>query len=168
MKINIDRVISFGALIISFATVILLVYEIRLSRKAQYASVMPYLHIVNFEMNRPGYRIVLLNDGLGPAFIESVKVIYYGKEYLGDLQDFLLASKIRMDSIKFTYTNVSEGRIIPAGAQFAMIAADGDLANSLRLLKIFNPEKMEIITVYKSVFDERWVTSSTSGTRKLD
>jgi hypothetical protein len=165
---NFDRVVGISALLISLSTVILLIYEVRLARRSQYAAVMPYVQLRNVETNTPSYKIVLFNDGLGPAFISSIRVIERGKTYEGDLQNFLETGDLKSAPLQYVYSNISSGRLIPAGAELPLISATGDLANSLRISNIFSNDSLEIVIEYKSVFDERWVMSTRRGVIKIE
>ena len=100
---NVDRTISLTAFFVSVATLFILLYQTNLShkqyelvREEQYASVMPYLVISyssDLDVYSPdsitSYELFLSNNGLGPAFIEEVKVIYQGKTYQMDPANFL-------------------------------------------------------------------------------
>jgi len=154
-----EKFIGLSAMLISLCTLILFVYELNITRRQQYASVLPYLQIRHIEMHFPTYKLSLINDGLGPAIIKSIKVTQDGKEYLGDPSQFIIQSGIfKIDTtLTFSMTNIYPGRLIPAGKQLDMISADGDLENAERLSNIFLNDKVTIEIEYESVYGERWI-----------
>lgn len=89
---NSDKIISLSAFVISIATLLALMYQIRLSgeqnelvRKQQYASVLPYLAIqVGTNNGSELFRLTLKNNGVGPAFIDEIRVVYNSQTYVGD------------------------------------------------------------------------------------
>lgn len=83
-KINANKVTSMMALLISLGTFSLLFYEINLTREQQYVSVLPYLSISQSNPSPGNYRIYVVNDGIGPAFIEQVRFLRNGETYFGD------------------------------------------------------------------------------------
>lgn len=140
-----EKFISLSAMLISLCTMGLFIYELNITRRQQYASVLPYLQIRHIEMHFPTYKLSLFNDGLGPAIIKSISVTHGGKEYIGDPAHFLLKSKIiNPDSVNFSMTNINPGRLIPAGKQLDMIIASGDIQNAERLSDVFLREDITI------------------------
>jgi energy-converting hydrogenase Eha subunit F len=151
---------GISALIVSILTLIGFTYEIQITRKQQYASVLPYLQVRNLEMYTPNYKLSIINDGLGPAFIKSIKVIDDGTEYIGDPQAYLAAKNLNItDSLVYTYSTIYTDRLIPPGKQIDMITAVGDDDNALRLSNIFVREGLNIQIEFESVFGERWILS---------
>jgi hypothetical protein len=156
-----EKFIGLSAMFISLCTLILFVYEINITRRQQYASVLPYLQIRHIEMHYPTYKLSLINDGLGPAIIKSIKVINNGKEFLGDPSQYIIKSGIlaKDTTLDFSMSNIYPGRLIPAGKQIDMITALGDMENAERLSNLFNNSETTIEIEYESVYEERWVLS---------
>jgi hypothetical protein len=149
---------GISALIVSILTLVGFIYEIQIARKQQYASVLPYLQIRNLEMYSPNYKLSIINDGLGPAFIKSIKVIDNGKEFIGDPQAYLVARDLYgVDTLNYTYSTIYIDRLIPPGKQIDMITAVGDEDNSVRLSDIFVRGDLNIQVEFESVFGERWI-----------
>lgn len=92
---NADRLFGIAAFIISIGSFLVYIYEANLIREQseliriqQYASVLPYLELGNSHPQDGDYKFILVNNGLGPAFVREVKVRYQGKVYEGDHVDF--------------------------------------------------------------------------------
>ena len=91
MKANADRIVSISAIVVSLATLIMILYQTNLMRQEQRASVMPSLMIgygKSDTLNVVQERIWLKNNGLGPAFIEKMVVIDSTGTHTMDLFDY--------------------------------------------------------------------------------
>ena len=147
------------AIIASMGTLFTIVYQTELIRKQQYASVLPYLEIWN-SWDEDSYRLVLVNNGVGPAFVEHVKIIYGDTTYRTDPANFL-PMVAKNDTINYSYSNLYNGRLIPAGTKINLIQGPDSLssmklwswfANSDSTRKV-NPN---LVIQYRSIYNERW------------
>ncbi|MGD1889542.1 MAG: hypothetical protein ACFB15_02905 [Cyclobacteriaceae bacterium] len=167
---NSEKIISLSAFVVSIATLLALMYQIRLSgeqnelaQKQQYASVLPYLEIMPQNRNPTHFRIALVNNGIGPAFIDEIRVVYEEQTYVGDPYAFHRNQIMKTDTIYFSYANISEGRVLPVGEEVILIEVDGSLEDKEKLMNWFSQnqegkELARIEVVYSSVYGARWVT----------
>ena len=180
---NADKIISLSAFVVSIATLLALMYQIRLSgeqnelaqrqqelvRKQQYASVLPYLELqTGTNVGDRLFEFLLYNNGVGPAFIEEVRIIYDGQEYPGDLLNFYRAVVLGEEDtvvLDLGTQGIYEGNLIPAGREISMLSAYA-YASSLKerdqLFKWFGrptkaPELARVEIIYSSVYGERWI-----------
>ena len=177
---NAEKIISLSAFVTSIATLLALMYQIRLSgeqnelarrqqelvRKQQYASVLPYLEIRLGTNNGDRlFELILLNNGVGPAFIEEIRTVYDGQVYSSDPAIFYRTVIVQKDYTIVGTQNVNKGQIIPAGEEIAMLTAFANASSPQdrdRLIKWFGhptqePELARVEVVYASVYGERWV-----------
>ena len=179
---NADKIISLSAFVVSIATLLALMYQIRLSgkqnelaqrqqelvRKQQYASVLPYLELVVGQNNGDRlFEFLLYNNGVGPAFIEEVRIVYNDQEYSGSLLDFYRAVVLQKEDtvVDLGTRGVYKGNLIPAGRLTAMLTAyDYSLTPEERdqLIEWFgrptkDPELARVEIIYSSVYGERWI-----------
>lgn len=162
MKINNDKIIGFTSILVSFSTLIILVYEINLTRKQQYASVLPYMSFLSYGMNSNKYFFRIKNDGLGPGFITEVKIIKNKEVYDEDPYEYLLRLKLpyykEVMKENITYSNIFQGMIIPAGEHVDIFQAfTKQSADSL--IKIIYDTEILIQVKYKSIYDEEWLVT---------
>lgn len=159
-----DKVLSLSAMMISLCTLGVFIYQTNLIRKQQYLSVYPYLSMFNAYSGTENYQYILVNNGIGPAMIKSVKVKYKGLTHDSDLPDFLRKhfheNKIGGDSLSTRYSNISVGRLIPANEEISVIEAVKDLTTAEILRKFINNEDLEFIIEYESIYGERWRISN--------
>lgn len=155
-----DRIVSMTAIIVSLGTLFTIVYQTQLIRKQQYASVLPYLEQWTSDQ-RDSYSFLLLNKGLGPAFIKEVKVLYGDSTYEGGPAKFVYDIIKPIDSVKnYFYGNIKKGMLIPAGERFEMVASENDLKNAGILRSWFSQrDSVTLEIIYESVYGERWVTN---------
>ncbi len=166
---NPERIVGTSAFIISLGTFLVLVYQTHLShkqaqlyyeqaaldRQEKYTSVLPYLELWN-QTNKGIYNLSLVNNGLGPAFVRGIRVHYQGKTYEGDPAQFLYHIIIPQDSsLSFGFTNISKGRLIPAGQSLILIGVTNSEQNAEKLRKLFD-KTAQVEVVYASVYEESW------------
>jgi hypothetical protein len=119
-----DKIVSFSAFFISFGTFAIYLYQTHLIQKQQHASVLPYLEIENSQPDEKTYKLILANNGIGPAFIRKIGIHYQGKFYEYDPANFygrVYHKQHPEDTLGFIISNVSPGRLIPANTQIEMI-----------------------------------------------
>ncbi len=165
---NSDRLFGIAAFLISLGTFSVYIYEARLLQKQQYASALPYLELWN-SGSGADYKLLLVNNGIGPAFIQEVKIHYAGKVYAMDHNTFFRKVIAPNDPIRYTSTNLSPGRVIPAGQTMELfsVANAPEVRNKLR--RWFEDEQAQIEIVYASVYGEKWqLKGMQDPPRKLD
>lgn len=166
---NTDRVVGLSAMFISVLTLITFIYQTKLMQKQAKLSVLPYLSVSSSYNtgDEPSFKLILINEGVGPAIIESRKVFYKGEEYDVDFFDFLAQQIPGLDSTEnISHASFNYGSILPAGEDLYLIAAFGDrgtvdfLAASLQEM---NTEDLDYEIVYRSIYGERWKVTNARG-----
>ncbi len=165
---NGDRLFGIAAFLISMGTFFVYIYEARLLQKQQYASALPYLEIWN-SGGGANYRLLLVNNGIGPAFIKEVQVRYKGKVYKMDHAAFYEKVRDSTDTFDFTHTNLLPGHVIPAGREIELIEIQDSPKGAARLRRLFGSNDAQIEVVYASVYEEKWQLKGLSNPpQKLD
>lgn len=135
-------------------------------RKQQYLSVLPYLSIGNENNYSPDYKLVLTNNGIGPAFIEAISITYDGEKYDMDLPEFLIHIKMGFDTVdNISYSNIYPGRMIPAGERIEIFSVDNSYKDALALFDILSalqPKGFDFELIYASIYEEKWRLTATS------
>ena len=158
---NSEKIISFSAIFISLLTLVVFVYQTNIIREQQRLSVLPYLQIGNYENARPNYKLVISNDGIGPAFIESVVTIRNGERFDVDLPRFLGQHIPEVDTIEDVFhSNIAPGQLIPAGAKIAILEVNNNLESAIQLYKILSDNDISIELIYASAYGEKWKLNS--------
>lgn len=160
-KWNADKTVSLSAILISLMTLFVSLYQTNMIRQQQRLSVLPYLSFGNYNTGGANYKLMLSNDGIGPAFIESVEISYKGKTYPYDLPVFFrdVIPKQVEQIKKFTHSNIFKGQMIPAGTKLSLLEIRNSPEDGIKLYKLLQKlkkEKMQLKIVYRSVYEERW------------
>jgi hypothetical protein len=159
---NADKLLSLMAFLISLGTFTVFAYQTYLIRKQQYASVMPYLALRVMEARNGNQlstaQLILKNDGVGPAFIRDIRIVYRDSAYTLDPAAFY-RSLVSPDSTSISTQTIEIGHVIPAGQEITLINAPSEYTASL-LNEIAKSAALEI--TYTSVYDEAWQINSSS------
>lgn len=118
---NIEKIVGLTALIVSLLTLIVFVYQTNLLRKQQYMAAYPHLSLMNEKSGTLQYSFGLSNHGVGPAFIESVKVSASNDMVYDDIIHYVEKTMGKQDSINYVYSNLWVGRLIPANEKINLI-----------------------------------------------
>ena len=174
-KLNADRIVSISAIIVSLATVFLILYQTKLMRQEQKSSVMPSLMIgygLNDSLNILNERIWLENRGLGPAFIKKILI----KDSLGkhevDLHKYF--EEINSNKNAVGVRRFFPGLIIPKNEGMTLYQKYSDSTSRVVLGNYFKyPYKpstaknennlAEIIIYYTNVYGDEWKIESHSS-----
>lgn len=166
---NTDRIVALSAIFISLLTLVTFVYQTRLMQKQATLSVLPYLSVSSSYNtgDDPSFKLVLINEGVGPAIIESRKVFFEGREYDEEFFEFLNRQLPELDSMEnISHASFGYGTILPPGEDLYLIAGFNDrqvvdyLAFSLNNL---NEKDLDYEIVYRSIYGERWKIVNGAG-----
>ena len=171
IKWDSDKIVSFSAILISLMTLVVFIYQTSIQREQQELSVLPYLSIYNSNIEGEGYSLVLENNGIGPAFIESVTTSYKDSIYNLDLPKFFFQKTSITDSIKnIQYSNIYKGLLIPAGKSHKMISSM-DRSNGLKIRNVIYSDEFkdtfDLKIIYRSIYNKKWRVSLQKPTPEL-
>ncbi|QHT71409.1 hypothetical protein GXP67_34505 [Rhodocytophaga rosea] len=151
-----DKFLSISAMLISVGTFATFIYQTNLIQKQQYASVLPYLEIWNSGADSTRYKLLLVNNGIGPAFIKDIKIHYKGKTYPYDPIVFYSEVIYPSDTISFISTNVNKGQVVPAGERIEIVIVNNSVKDAAKLRQLFGNQTAKLDIVYSSVYEEKW------------
>ena len=162
-----DKIFGLTAMLISLVTLIIFVRQTNIMDKQSRLSALPYLMVAK-STNTAEQKIqfTLVNQGVGPAIVESRKIIYKGKEYQKDLYEFMTQNIPALDTIEpLNWSNVYTGQAIPSNGKVVMIAVGGDQ----KRFDLFEHTVNTLLSddfyfeiVYTSIYGDRWKLSSKS------
>ncbi len=165
---NSDKIVSSLAFLVSTVTLLTLMYQTYLMQKQQYATVLPYVTIVSSAPDTTMYSLSLINNGIGPAFIQNISVHYKDSIYELDPSSFLQGVIYPHTPVSFSYASVSKGMLLPAEEKVNMVSIQGSEKDARILAGLFYDDA-QVEVVYRSVFDETWRVSGIAGIpEKLD
>lgn len=155
--VTLDTYLSILAVISSFCAIGITFYQAYLQRTQQYASVMPVLDSYNTSRlvdGTKGYAMIIANDGLGPAFIESASFRFNDRTYasIGEFTAAILKGNNVNDTTAMT-ADLWKGRVIPQGEKLSLIESRSRQTEKI-IRKNLGEVRIEIL--YKSAYGETW------------
>lgn len=152
--------ISLCALVVSIIQTSVLQEERELMREHSRASVWPHLDLGLVKAHKKDgsierFALTLNNNGVGPAIITDVKVVYQDNN-ARDWSDLIEIMEIP-DSIEKSYNNeVFNKRVISIAETFDVLNLDDNLPLANMFFEKLQEENFSIVIYYKSIYDERW------------
>ncbi len=161
VAVTLDTWLSITAVVTSFCALTITIYQAYLQRKQQYASVMPVLDVYlnNGDIDsdaRYDFDYVLVNNGIGPAFIRKFEYWYKGKkrESFRDIVNEEIKIGGPSEAVSIEYSGLWEGRIIPQNQEIKLVSIDGN-ALPQRLYERSGTIRLKVW--YESIYGERWL-----------
>lgn len=173
-KVNVDKILGLSAILISLLTLIIFIYQTNIIHKQSRLSVTPRLSF-STELNRQdsiaSFNLLLKNKGIGPAIINSSKIILNTKEYEVVLDDFFNSEypELRKLGAFTSLSTVQEGLTLSPNETMILFSYKFNQNNINEIkkhLSINSEEKFpfSIELIYSSIYDEEWkVNSSKNG-----
>ncbi|MEO1032290.1 MAG: hypothetical protein AAFX55_12835 [Bacteroidota bacterium] len=167
-----EKIMSTSALFISVISLIALLYqsylareENKLTQKQQSASVLPYLSqwISN---SSEGFKIVVGNKGVGPAFIEKVELSIdstYNFNNTDDLFAHIFETTKGMDTINYLTSTFKKGVVLPANETVELIQIM-DKNHVQVFSKTLATKDLKFLIEYEDIYGARWSISNTNDT----
>ncbi|MEM9679214.1 MAG: hypothetical protein AAF901_02725, partial [Bacteroidota bacterium] len=162
------KIMSTSALFISVISLIALLYqsylareENKLIRKQQSATVLPYLSTW-FSNSSKGFKIVLGNKGVGPAFIKTVNLVYDDSlkfDNSDDLMDHIFMTTKGLDTMPRSTSTLSEGLVLPANETVEVVWVR-DKTGVLLFTNALDEKNLEYEIFYEDVYGAQWMLSN--------
>ena len=112
-------------------------------------------------------RLTLRNDGLGPAIIESNKVVDRNKQY--DMISFFDEAypKLREYGNFITVSDLNIGGVLPSSESVDLFSYQYDLKDENKINEYLNVSEpyqipFDIYIEYSSMYEEKWIVRSNS------
>ncbi|GAB3694209.1 hypothetical protein GCM10027592_14890 [Spirosoma flavus] len=118
-RINIELHLSLSATFLSLAALIVSIFQTKIARDQQHASVWPFLQITGSSYDQE-FHYGLENKGVGPAIIKDYSLIYKGKSY-SNVRDLFWEHIGRSTSGAKGFGNVSIGDVFKSGEDLELL-----------------------------------------------
>ncbi len=153
-----EKLLSTFAFLISLSTFWVLVYQTNIFRKQQYASVLPYLEIWP-SRGEDYYRLTIVNNGIGPAFIEDIKTIAGGKEHEVDPANFYYNYLQDNYLVPMVTATINKGRVIPAGQSVEIFKISDSTDGATTFYNMLDSLQFNVKLTYSSIYKEKWMVN---------
>ncbi|CCH52573.1 hypothetical protein BN8_01584 [Fibrisoma limi BUZ 3] len=170
--VTLDTYLSILAVISSFCAIGITFYQAYLQRTQQYASVMPVLD--SYKDNGGDSKswhltYILVNNGIGPAFIQKAEITYKGKVYpdirsviYAVVKDGLAQGKAKpAEVINFAInqSTLYPTRILPVGEEVKLCNLDHKYV-ARWVDEASHRKEIRFKVWYKSIYGEQWLFNS--------
>lgn len=166
----VDRIMAISAILISLLTLIIFIYQTNLMHKESRLSVTPRIgfHTVFSEGDSTiTYSFSIQNKGIGPAIIDSAKVIFEGKKYEVDMEYFF--ATVYPGLVNYgnfnSFASIGEGSTLTANERQVLFSYTFDEENMQEIQKYLNVDEdddlpFNLILQYRSIYEDRWIIDS--------
>ena len=159
MKTSTDTILSASAIVMAFTSICVSVWTGVEARSHNRLSVRPHLELA-FNAGSRSLGYTLVNNGLGPARIKSLRITMDGEEISSSSfsgYDGLLQA-MGKTSADLVYDAVGAGTVMPSGDSRKILALkhDGAAGQDSLLTAVFTRTAVEI--AYESMYEEPFVT----------
>ncbi len=151
-----DTIIAISATIVSACALIITIYQTSLMREQQLKTVWPYLITSEMVDENQKMSIIITNNGIGPAIVDSVRIEYKGQSYKSYVEVVKQISKELNRGeygLRWSHNSISKGSVIQSGNGSEWITVNGEEDN-----KIFAERMRDVKSYiyYRSIYDEKW------------
>lgn len=164
-----QTLIALSAVLLSLCGLFISIYEAKLIREQQYASVWPNLEIAP-SVNPGDLKIFVQNTGIGPARIINAKVTYQDK-LLADWGDLL--NNFSYEKANYSgYQSLIKGRVLPPDSDQELIfriesvSQNSDPILTRKLSEEIGNGNIDVQLCYCSVYDDCWSINMSDVTRR--
>lgn len=154
-RINYEMIVAVAAVAIGVATLVVYMYQARIMREQQQASVWPYVEWTLTLGSQSGFDITVVNKGVGPAIIKSTSLELDGKP-MADATEFMYALLDHPDSIAYN-TSSLDGTVMAPGEEIHFLRIAANSATRKLDPSVYNRISFKI--TYSSIYNECWTNS---------
>jgi len=175
LKLSLNTVVGLCAIVTSICAIIITLYQTRLQKVQQYASVKPLLmsysnSFSDFKKtgeNNYHYEFLIVNQGLGPAIVSDYDFYYKSKRYKNIAE---ILKQIKKDhgleaTKSVVLANLWKNEILPVGEKLSLINI-----NDEHLGPLVEKANIKIMVQYKSLYGEEWrfISNDKAGPQEID
>ncbi|HEU4952352.1 MAG TPA: hypothetical protein VFT46_10390 [Holophagaceae bacterium] len=149
---TVEILLAAVAFFVSAATLGVYLYQARMMRAQQHASVWPYLEATY--SNVDDYRLVVRNKGVGPALVRQVEMTLDGKALRSNAD---LVAGVLGPGAQLDYQNSTlENRVLAPGEEVVLFRIP-DLKAALAFQEQQQKHHFALKVTYASVYGDCWV-----------
>jgi hypothetical protein len=151
-RINIELLLGLSATFLSFAALIVAIFQTKIAREQQHAAVWPYLSTTLSNSER-SYTYNVNNFGIGPAIIKKVSW-QLGDSIYSNTFDFI------RNEIGFPKglgrSEMKQGHVLTANSGLSLIEVNGNDSLTQVMEKILTSNAFSLQIIYSDVYGNCW------------
>ncbi len=157
-----SKIIGISATVIALASLVLSVQQGRATRHHDRLMVRPCLVFsYDYVHGDPEYGLLLSNKGIGPAFVQELRIFVDGKRVEADEEWGWKHAKSALGISGLPWIHYSSLPVISAGEAMPLIAIKKEHQNRMRESRLSDAiKRLRIEVAYESGYEERFTESS--------
>lgn len=169
-KLQWDRILGLSAILISLLTLIIFIYQTNIIHRQSRLSVTPRIGFSSSLTEQDtifSFKLILKNNGIGPAIINDAKIVSNGKDFPVDLEIFFEEEYPKLEELgSFTsLSSIQVGQTIPAGESLTLFTykfLERNVGNIQEYINIGPDDDIPftVILRYASIYEEEWEVES--------
>lgn len=159
-RFNIELLLGISATLLSIFALGVSIYQAKIAREYQYASVWPHLQVV-YTHHNDKFTWAIINNGVGPAIIQSFALAYQGKNYqspyhlvakcIKQLQELEEKQDIRLD-----ISDISPGYVIKSGGEVMLCSIENSVPVANAMRQIIDDSLYHFQVVFSDIYHNCW------------
>ncbi len=153
-RITIELLLGISAIFLSLAALVVSIFQTKIAREQQQASVWPYLQVVAANYDRE-LHYGLENKGVGPAIIKEYKLSYKGKAYPSIKPLFWEQIGVNTPGGK-GFAEVETGDVFKSGEDFEILFVSRSDSIIQKASKMLSDTSFRLRIRYADVYGNCW------------
>lgn len=158
-RVNIELLLGISATFLSLAALVVSIFQTKIAREQQRASVWPHLQ-ADVQVTNDAFNWAIVNNGVGPAIIKSVRMTYRSKPYHNAralLSEQIAQLALRSDeSFETFYGAVSPGDVIKSDGELRLGQTAGNERIAQAMTQLIQDPSFRVTIVYSDVYANCW------------
>ena len=158
-RLSTDRLLAFSAVLLSLAALVVSIFQTAILREQQRASAWPHLQ-VHLDRRDASFELRLLNNGVGPAVLESVSLSHAGQpyEHFGELFQKRV-QRFLPDTLDYGwfYAGLAPGEVLRAGQEVELLRSIRSYEVQALADSLMRQPSTTLSIEYADVYGNRWL-----------
>ncbi len=154
-KIETGLVVGIIAIAINIITVSIYIYQSNIMKTQQHASVWPYVEWVSDYNQIDGFNLFIQNNGVGPALINDVQIVYNGEKI--EEVDTLVYRILNTINMPHLISDLDSRKVLPAGDRYSFLVIKDAMWSERFFYELYH-SKFDMSVCYESIYGDQWVS----------
>ena len=154
-RINVELHLSLSAIFLSLAALVVSIFQTKIARDQQHASVWPRI-VTSSDVIDLNFYFRIANQGVGPAIIKSIDTFYKGRRY-ATLSELLFHQTGRLNG-GYLYGDLEPETVLKAGDEHELFKLTrNDEPLTYKLAQVVRDSSFHLRIQYTDVYGNCWL-----------
>ena len=159
--VNIELLLGLSATFLSLAALVVSIFQTRIAREQQQASVWPYLQMTSNHLDND-FELLLKNNGVGPALIKKTEFRYRGRSETSHMKllNHIVITETPQDSVRKAgrfWNAVVPGDVVKTGDQIELYKTTTSSYLADFLGQVISDSTFQFRITYSDVYGNCWL-----------